>query len=197
MIDMLGGFKAIQAQEASLDRMDARQLKQMEELMMLLSGTIGGDFGGAGSDYDREAAMADTEALMAKGVRDFEQSILPQLTGAQEGAGASGSAITALLAQEAGIAKAGEVAEKQLMQIMGAEQLQSQQGMAAQSNMVKMLMQMMGTSRGGGVSTKGGSSSGRTPMTTLSKSTFVNPGPIYGPSDSNPTFSGSGLSRSV
>ena len=189
--DRLMGAKQIQAQEQSLDRMDARQLKQMEELMQLLSGTMGGDFGGAGSDYDREQAMLDTEMLLSKGVRDFEQSILPQLTGAQEGAGASASAITALLAQEAGIASAGQVAEKQLAQILGAEQMQSQQGMAAQKNLLDLIKTMMSTSRGGGsgVTIQGGSQEGRAPMSTIKRKDY-RIDPIYGSKDSQPTFSG-------
>ena len=173
---------------------DFFQSRGTQDVIELLTELVGTPSSGA----SREQAIADTQGLVSKAVRDFEQSILPQLMGAQEGAGASGGAVTALLAQEAGIASAGQVAEKQLAQILGAQNIQSQergQSLDALTELLQQLTQgdiarqrstldILGRNQGPQVSNAG-------PRTTLGPTpSFVNPGPIYGPSSSQPTFSG-------
>ena len=168
------------------------QSQGMQDLQKMILDLVGQPSSGA----SREEAIGDTEALMAKGVREFEQSVLPQITGAQEGAGASGSAITALLAQQAGIGKAGEVAELQLRQIMGAEQIQSAergQGLDALTKLFQMLqsgqMQKQKTILDAVTGMQTPSYGSPSPMTSLPKKpAFVNPGPIYGPRSSQPEF---------
>ena len=189
----------IQGQEQSLDRFDARTNKRLQDFLDILSGGNGGQsdllslFSGkssattGGSGYTRELAIQDTQGLTAAAVRDFQNSIVPQLQGAAEGAGASGQAITALLAQEAGIATAGQIAEKQLAQILGAEKLQSSEKIASQSNATDLLQQLLTQlvqpqrSVGGGAMIDLTGGRGTSPSRVTQNR---NPAPIYGPSKS-------------
>lgn len=119
------------ANSANNINVQSPQTQQLMALIQQMATQAGG--------YTGVQAKADTAGLNAAAVRDFQNSILPNITGAAEDAGASGGALTALLAQEAGIASAGNVAKLQLDQILGAEKLQSQEKSTNLNALLSML----------------------------------------------------------
>jgi len=70
---------------------------------------------------------ADTAGLFAASSRDLNNSILPQLTAASENAGASGGALTALLAQNATEAQAAELTTTQNQALQANENARVQE----------------------------------------------------------------------
>lgn len=71
----------------------------------------------------REQAKAESEELTLAAIREFEQTVLPEILAAQEGAGASGGALTALIASEQAAAAGGQVAERRLAHVGRADEL--------------------------------------------------------------------------
>jgi len=143
----------------------------------------------------RQQAMQDTKGLTAAALRDFNNSILPQITGAAEGAGASASALTALLSQNAAAAQAGQVAKLQGAQILGQEDLVNQANMAQQQSLMQLVNTILGASLKQAPAPVMQSGGGRgSSSITPDFSTFFAPraplGGFHGSSDSRPLIDG-------
>jgi len=91
----------------------------------------------------RQQAIADTEGLTSASLRDFNNDLLPQITGAAEDAGASGGALTALLAQNTAAAQAGQVAKLQGAQILGQEELAKAANISQQESVMSFLSNLV------------------------------------------------------
>jgi len=144
----------------------------------------------------RNQAIQDTKGLNAAAVRDFETSILPQIQGAAEGAGASASALTALLAQKAGIDSAANVAKLQGAQILGQERLVNQANIAQEHDQTQLISTLLGQllsqANRGGISTPSISPNAFTTISTPTSTFQGNPmdtlmhgGGFVGPQDHN------------
>jgi len=118
---------------AAVKRLQQDQEEQLKRLIALLQGS--GTSGGALQTLEeaRQQAIADTKGLTTAAIRDFQASILPQITGGAESAGGSASALVALLSQKAAIDAAGAVAKQQGGQILGQEKI-AQDALTAQSS---------------------------------------------------------------
>jgi len=87
---------------------------------------------------------ADAQGLIAQSSRDFNNTILPNITRASENAGASGGALTALLAQNAASAQAAKVGTLQANQLSINDQLR----VSDQANKGNELSNLLNTLQG-------------------------------------------------
>jgi len=143
----------LQASSINSNAAQDQQLRQLHGILGLLTGQ--GQNGGGGllqalqsqgkqSLLDaRNQAVQDTKGLNAAAVRKFETSALPQIQAGAEGAGASASALTALLAQKAGIDSAANVAQLQGNQIIQQENLANQANIAQGHDQATLISTML------------------------------------------------------
>lgn len=104
--------------------------------------------------YSPEAATQLAQGNVAGLTRDLMERIMPQITGAQEAAGLSGDALTALLSQDAA-ARTAEAQQRAILEsIMGLGGLQAQTGQqlitgaTAQNPIVSSLLQALEIGKG-------------------------------------------------
>jgi hypothetical protein len=91
--------------------LDARTIALLNTLLSRLNGEAGRDLnarrdqlaflGDAQSDYSKNQAFVDAQALISQGMRRSLEQMLPGIRAATEGAGSSGGALQALLMQDA------------------------------------------------------------------------------------------------